>query len=488
MADDLSADEIIRLLRLAPHPEGGFYRETYASAESVAPVALPARYGGPRSFGTAIYYLLTPDTFSALHRVQTDELYHFYLGDPVELLQLLPDGAGRLVTLGANLRAGMLPQALVPRGAWQGSRLRAGGRYALLGTTVAPGFDFADFEFGDRAGLSAAYPDVRSHHRSDAGVNAVDIAILAVVGLSAVLGLRRGFVAGVLDLAGVVVAVALAARYYGRLTGPLTRLGLDRPLAATIAFAGLNLAAVIVAGVIIGLLVRPLLRRSWPPPLRVLDGLLGLIPGAMKGLALAALVLVPLAFLQQPASLSREIRASRYGEPLVSAGLDALYYAADRLNLNLADFATVTQRSEEGTIELPFKVTSGLTTDAAAEEQMLALLNADRAHAGLAPLQLDPALRDVARAHSEEMFELGYFSHVSPVHGDPAQRLAAAGIQYLVAGENLAYAPSVAAAHEGLMASPPHRANILNPSFTRVGIGVIRSPNRGIMVTQDFAG
>jgi predicted cupin superfamily sugar epimerase len=156
----LTADELIALLDLKPLPlEGGYYRETYRSADVLPAAALPARYGTDKSAGTAIYYLLTSDTFSALHRLPTDEVYHFYLGDPVEMLQLWPDGSGRVVTLGQDVRAGQLLQAVVPRGVWQGSRLRAGGTFALLGTTMAPGFDFADFEAGERRKLVARYPD-----------------------------------------------------------------------------------------------------------------------------------------------------------------------------------------------------------------------------------------------------------------------------------------------------------------------------------------
>jgi uncharacterized protein len=110
---------------------------------------------------TAIYYLLTPETFSALHRLRSDEVFHFYLGDPVEMLQLLPGGEGRLHVLGTDLAAGMRPQVVVPRDVWQGARLLPGGSLALLGTTVAPGFDPADCESGKRDALVAAYPDFR---------------------------------------------------------------------------------------------------------------------------------------------------------------------------------------------------------------------------------------------------------------------------------------------------------------------------------------
>ena len=154
-----SAEELIALLNLEPHPkEGGFFRETYRSAEDISHSALPKRYNGMRAHGTAIYYLLTPSTFSALHRLASDEVFHFYLGDPVRMLQLTPDGTGQAIILGSDILAGQQVQTCVPRGVWQGSVLEPGGRFALLGCTVAPGFDYADYEGGDRALLVKAYP------------------------------------------------------------------------------------------------------------------------------------------------------------------------------------------------------------------------------------------------------------------------------------------------------------------------------------------
>lgn len=155
----LTAEEVIRLLDLKPLPgEGGYFRETYRSADRLATAALAGRYAAAKSAGTAIYYLLTPDTFSALHRLPTDEVYHFYAGDPVELLVLAAHGVGSVVTLGNDLAAGHQPQYLVPRGVWQGSRVKAGGAWALMGTTMAPGFDFADFEPADGRALASAHP------------------------------------------------------------------------------------------------------------------------------------------------------------------------------------------------------------------------------------------------------------------------------------------------------------------------------------------
>jgi len=148
----MTATDLITALDLRPLPgEGGYYRETYRSAASIP--------GRGRSLSTAIYYLLTPDTFSALHRLPSDEVFHFYLGDPVSMLQLRPDGTGQVVTLGSDVLAGHAPQVIVPAGVWQGSWLESGGTYALLGTTMSPGFDFADYEAGNRPQLSREYPE-----------------------------------------------------------------------------------------------------------------------------------------------------------------------------------------------------------------------------------------------------------------------------------------------------------------------------------------
>ncbi len=155
----LTAGDVIRKLGLKPlDREGGFFRETYRSEIAFPQEVLPDGYIGPRAVSSAIYYLLTPESFSALHRLPGDEIFHFYMGDPVEMLQLGPDGTGRKVVMGHDLTVGMLPQLLVPAGVWQGTRLREDGRFALFGTTMAPGFDFQDLEIGTRAALIEMYP------------------------------------------------------------------------------------------------------------------------------------------------------------------------------------------------------------------------------------------------------------------------------------------------------------------------------------------
>jgi len=148
----MTADEIRDLLQLVPLPgEGGYYRETYR-----ANAQLP---GSTKSLSTAIYYFLTPDTCSLLHRLPTDEVYHFYLGSPVHLVLLPPGEKGEVVTLGTDLYAGYRPQVVVPAGTWQGSRLALDGDYALLGTTMSPGFDFSDYEAGQRSQLKSDFAD-----------------------------------------------------------------------------------------------------------------------------------------------------------------------------------------------------------------------------------------------------------------------------------------------------------------------------------------
>jgi len=158
----ITAEQLKTFLSLKPHPqEGGYFIETYRSDETIPEGALPNRYRGVRSHGTAIYYLITPDSFSTIHRLQSDEIFHFYLGDPVEMLQLFPDGSGRILIIGSDILNGMQPQVIVPRGVWQGSRLLQGGRFALLGTTVSPGFELMDYESGRRDILIESYPQFR---------------------------------------------------------------------------------------------------------------------------------------------------------------------------------------------------------------------------------------------------------------------------------------------------------------------------------------
>lgn len=153
-----TADDIIKKLNLQPHPgEGGFFVETYRCKNEIQKDFLPLRYKSDRTFSTAIYYLITSDSFSAIHKLVTDEIFHFYLGDPIEMLLLYADGKSEIITIGNDLMAGQRPQVVVPRDVWQGAYLPR-GEFALLGTTMSPGFDSADFELAQREILLEKYP------------------------------------------------------------------------------------------------------------------------------------------------------------------------------------------------------------------------------------------------------------------------------------------------------------------------------------------
>lgn len=157
----MTAEDLISYLKLEPLPvEGGYFKQTFCAEEKIPLSALPARYRSDKPFSTAIYYLLTaePDCFSALHKLPTEEVYHFYLGDPVEMLLLFPEGGSERVILGRDVLGGQRVQFVAPRGVWQGSRLLPGGSFALLGTTMAPGFDVEDYVGGLRVELIRAYP------------------------------------------------------------------------------------------------------------------------------------------------------------------------------------------------------------------------------------------------------------------------------------------------------------------------------------------
>ena len=158
----MTAEQIIEFFGMKPLPhEGGYYVETYRSGEKISQATLLSRYTGERNLSTAILYLLTPDMFSALHRLRSDEIFHFYLGDPVTMLQLHSNGSSEVITLGQDIFNDQRVQVTVPKNSWQGCFLNEGGKFALMGTTIAPGFEFADFELAHREELLRQYPNQR---------------------------------------------------------------------------------------------------------------------------------------------------------------------------------------------------------------------------------------------------------------------------------------------------------------------------------------
>jgi hypothetical protein len=153
-----TAKDWIEKLQLAPHPEGGYFRQTYKSEVMIQQEALPAGFSGARAASTAIYFLLEGENFSALHRLQSDELWHFYAGGPLWVHVIDVAGNYSRIDLGGDPAGGQVLQAVVPAGNWFASHVADWSSFALVGCTVAPGFDFQDFEMGNRKELAARYP------------------------------------------------------------------------------------------------------------------------------------------------------------------------------------------------------------------------------------------------------------------------------------------------------------------------------------------
>ena len=158
----MTAAYYVQAFAMQPHPEGGYFAETYRSTESISQSALPGRFRGERSFCTAIYFLLESHHVSAFHRITSDEIWHFYAGGPLEIFVISATGELTIIRLGNNPEQGEVFQAVVPAGCWFGSKPTVGVDFSLVGCTVAPGFDFADFEMADRFNLLAEFPQHRA--------------------------------------------------------------------------------------------------------------------------------------------------------------------------------------------------------------------------------------------------------------------------------------------------------------------------------------
>jgi len=151
------AEDWINILQMFPHPEGGFYKETYRSNENISQDKLPKRYDGQRPFGTSIYFLLTAKDCSHFHRLRSDEIWHYHQGGVVKIHMITSSGELITQVLGTAIELGQQLQVVIPRGTWFAAEV-VEGEFILVGCTVAPGFAFEDFELADRHWLSSAYP------------------------------------------------------------------------------------------------------------------------------------------------------------------------------------------------------------------------------------------------------------------------------------------------------------------------------------------
>lgn len=317
-------------------------------------------------------------------------------------------------------------------------------------------------------------------------VNTIDLLLVAAIILSLLNGYRRGFVHAVLDLAGWVLSLIAGLRYYQPLAhwlGAHVSLWSDvwnQPIAFILIGVLVSIAVHLVGHALLTRLPKDLQERR-------VNQILGLLPGFVNGLILAAILAALLLALPLSEGLSERTRdsvlANRlavYAEQLEGA-LRPVFGEAISRTFNLL---TIKPDSDER-VTLPFKVTN-VRPRPDLEQRMLELVNQERAAVGLRPLAPDPELTEVARQHSTDMFARGYFAHDTPEGLSPFDRMRAANIHFLTAGENLALAPTLSVAHNGLMNSPGHRENILRPQFGRVGIGIMDGGLRGLMISQEF--
>lgn len=322
-------------------------------------------------------------------------------------------------------------------------------------------------------------------------INLLDVIIVAVIIYYAIEGYYLGFILALSDLLSFIISFFLGLKSYLFIAGLLMKY-----FSMPVGFAhavGFFLVA-FFSEIVISIFFRFLLRffPTFHSPRRIfrffrrIDHILGIIPGIASAFIVLAFLLTVIVSLPSSPFVKRLVTGSEIGSILVAntsmfeRRLNDIFGGALNETLN---YLTVEPQSNE-VVDLRFK-TSG-TVDEKSENEMLKDINRQREANGLAVLRMDASLRKIARDHSADMFKRGYFSHYTPDDLSPFDRMNAASIEYTYAGENLALAPSVRLAMQGLMNSTGHRANILNPNFNRIGIGAIDGGIYGIMFSQEF--
>ncbi len=337
--------------------------------------------------------------------------------------------------------------------------------------------------------LSTLLPQLSQTHL---GFNFLDLIIIIVILFYAHEGYTLGFTLAFLDLVSFILSFIIALKFYAGASQLITTY-FSLPIG--IAKAGGFFLAAFISEILLNLLFRKILTSlpSLNPhnviykTFKKIDHWLGIVPGAISAFIVLSFLLTVIVSLPSSPLIKRLVTGSQIGEKLIAntslieKQLNNVFGGA--LDETLT-FLTVKPESNE-LVTLHFKVSNG-TVDPEAEREMFRMVNTERAKQGLQLLSFDNALADVARAHSQDMFERGYFSHYTPERLSPFDRMGNAGIEFTYAGENLALAPSTDLAMQGLMNSPGHRANILNPNFNKIGIGAIDGGIYGLMFSQEF--
>jgi uncharacterized protein YkwD/uncharacterized membrane protein required for colicin V production len=316
-------------------------------------------------------------------------------------------------------------------------------------------------------------------------MNLIDVLLVLIVVLAMWAGWVKGFILGITDLSVWLGSLLIGFFFYQDLAGLIQKvlpsLGVwNQPLAfiLTIVFSRIILSAILHR------FMRHTPRDTHHAPI---NRALGIIPGLITGSIYAAIVAALLLSIPVWNGLAKEARESRIANQLgvqvawLDEKFSPIFGDAAKETVNRI---MVKPESDE-TVDLHYTVKSPQVR-ADLETQMLELVNQERIKRGIAPVKADPELTRVARAHSTDMFARGYFSHYTPEQADPFDRMKKAGVKFLTAGENLALGRTLKICHEGLMNSPGHKANILNPSFGRLGIGIMDGGIYGLMISQEF--
>jgi uncharacterized protein YkwD len=316
-------------------------------------------------------------------------------------------------------------------------------------------------------------------------MNYIDLFLFAIIILSIWNGIQHGFIVGVVELVSWMASLVIGFLYYPKIAGWLekhfTSLGI---LAVPIAFIAAVVLARIIFAIVAARILTAIPRQAHG---HVANRVLGIVPGTLNGLIWAAILSTLLLIIPLWKGTMEETRESRIA--------NTLSVEVERLQQKISPLVDdVVKRSlnklvinprDDSSVSLPYRVQNAQVRSDL-ETEMLKLVNEERAKAGLKPVVEDLELAYVARQHSKDMFARGYFSHVNPEGQDPFHRIKAAKIGFVTAGENLALAQTLKMAHYGLMHSPGHRANILNPAYGRVGIGIQDGGIYGLMITQNF--
>jgi uncharacterized protein YkwD len=315
-------------------------------------------------------------------------------------------------------------------------------------------------------------------------MNFIDIGLIIILVLSVWGGWRKGFVVGAFELIswiGTLIIGFLGYKYVALLVERYLSLGV---WTLPVAF----IFTLILARIFLSLVINNLLKITPPEAhYNLINKTFGIFPGIVNGVIYATLIAGLLLAFPISDSLSAETRESKIASRLAAhvewfdEKLSPIFDKAISQSMNKLTIQPESDRS----VKLPYSVTAPKVRSDL-ETQMLELVNEERKKRNLSLLKPDPELTIVARAHSKDMFRRGYFAHITPDGKSPFDRMRSAGVRYLSAGENLALGQTLNICHNGLMHSPGHRANILDPSYGRVGIGILDGGMHGLMVTQNF--